>query len=108
MISKAYEDYINSTEQNINVNPQTFWGLIKQRRKPNHNTSQVMKSDNKIYEDPQQIADEFTIYFKSVYFVNIPSYGVHVDQEQVIPFSLFTEEVDEEEYNYAIKKLKAK
>lgn len=104
MITESYKLYILESERNINGNPKSFWNFIKSKKR-NISTHHYMTFNGVSLTTNKDIADAFANYFQSVYAQPVPCI-VSEPVSLETSYCLSINNIDENEYRQAVKKLK--
>lgn len=65
-VQHAHREYLKTVERNLSNNPCSFWAYLNFRKASSSNP-QSMSNNNVIFNNPQDIANEFASYFGSVH-----------------------------------------
>lgn len=107
LINIAHRNYIQTTEENINANSNSFWSYIKNKKRNCSNNEDIMYYGDEELKSGTAVADGFARYFESVYSQNEASY--EIPDMSTSPHDLLNiEHISINEITTALKKLKAK
>lgn len=76
-IKRAYRDYVESVENSIRNNVNSFWSFIKSTKNTRVNHTISMTYRGNTLKPGQETADAFAEYFESVFHTDVPSYDIN-------------------------------